>query len=198
MELQRHDRQITNEPHGDCAARPSWAPTPASRLRFLSVVALALLGLAFGQSTWQVDVLIPDAVSVRVPTTQISFQVDLDNYPPNAFPARYAGSTSAGDTLPVQVFSNATGPWSLLLQVPDLLGAEGQGAITADQVLFRVDGGSWQRASSAPQVIFTGSGPTTDWVTIDVEFEVELTGREAAGSFDVNAYLTASIASDSP
>lgn len=169
-------------------------------LRIAICLTAAQLGTpnVAGQSTWQVDVLIPSVISVRIPSTQIGFAVPIEEYPPNAFPARYPATSPAGGVLPVQVFSNSAGPWTLLLQIPDLSGEQGQGIVTADQVLYRVDGGMWQRASSVPQVVYTGSGPTADWVTVNIEFEIELTGREAAGAFDVSAYLTASLGSGSP
>lgn len=162
----------------------------------LSVVLLT--SVAAAQSTWPVDVLVPNVISVRVPSTQIGFALTLDDYPPNVFPARYPATTPIGGVLPVQVFSSEPGPWALMLQVPDLLGVQGQGVITAGQVLYRVNDGLWQRASDVPQVIFTGNGPTGDWRTINIEFQIELTGTEVAGSFDVNAVLTASVGSGTP
>ncbi|MEJ2667127.1 MAG: hypothetical protein P8Z81_08525 [Deinococcales bacterium] len=172
----------------------------SARMWRASVMTLALLAasLVWAQSSWHVDVLVPDVVTVRVPTTHIAFAISIDDYPPAAFPARYAATTPEGGVLPVQVFSNAQGPWSLLLQVPDLAGEQGQGGISPDHVLYRVDGGLWQRASAVPQVIFVGSGPTADWRQIDVEFAIELTGTETAGRFAVDAYLTGSGSPGAP
>lgn len=174
------------------ATRSGWGCAAAM---LAAIAILVLVPFAGAQSTWQVDVLVPNVISVRVPSTQIGFALTLDDYPPNAFPARYPATSPTGGVLPVQVFSNATGPWTLQLQIPDLLGASGQGVVTADQVLYRVDGGAWQRASSLPQVIYTGNGPTGDWLEIDIEFEIELRGTESAGSFGVDAQLTATLGS---
>lgn len=158
-------------------------------------IALACMPWALAQATWQVDALVPDVISVRVPSTHIAFGVSVDDYPPLAFPARYPATAPPGGVLPVQVFSNAQGPWSLALQVPDLSGEAGQGTITADQVLYRVDGGLWQRASTVPQLIYASSGPTGAWREISIEFALELTGREPPGTFAVNAVLTAAVSS---
>lgn len=197
---------MTYDLHGVARSEPRARPSEVTSMTIIrgravsarwwrvaaTVVALLMASAAWAQATWHVDVLVPDVVSVRVPTTHIAFAISIDEYPPTAFPARYPATSPEGGVLPVQVFSNAQGPWSLLLQVPDLAGSQGQGNISPDHVLYRVDGGLWQHASAVPQVIYVGSGPTTNWREVAVEFAVELTGTETAGSFAVDAYLTGS------
>jgi len=154
---------------------------------------LLLLGpqVALGQATWLVESLIPETLSIRVPSTTITFGVEGADYPPEAFPAIYSATEPSGGTLPVQVFSNAEGVWNLMLEVPDLLSVEGAGGLPASQVLYRVNGGIWVRADGGPQVIYTHVGPTIGWLELTVDFALELTGSETAGTYVVNAVVSA-------
>jgi len=154
------------------------------------VVALSA-GVAAAQATWIVESLIPEVISIRVPTTTIAFAIDPATYPPAAFPARYAATTPDGGVLPVQVFSNAEGVWSLLLEIPAMRTVDGAAAIPADRVLVRVNGGIWLRGSGTSQIVYTQSGPTADWQEIRLEFALELLGDEPAGSYAVNVVVTA-------
>lgn len=164
---------------------------PNMHRALLGVLALFALQPAFGQATWLVESLIPEVLSIRVPTTTIVFGVDATNYPPEVFPARYAATEPSGGTLPLQVFSNAEGVWSLMLEVSDLLGAEGTESLPASQVLFRVNDGVWLRADGNPQVIYTHAGPTIGWLELRVDLALELTGAETAESYAVNAVVSA-------
>jgi hypothetical protein len=72
---------------------PTERPATAQAGR-VAVVLLALLAawsftIGLAQSEWQIDVLIPDAISVRVPTQAIAFGLTHADYPPAAYPARY-------------------------------------------------------------------------------------------------------------
>jgi hypothetical protein len=58
-------------------------------------------------------------------------------------------------------------------------------------VLYRVNGGLWLRADGTPQIIYTQGGPTGDWLEIRLEFALELLGSERAGSYVVQALVTA-------
>lgn len=162
--------------------------------RRTAIVALLLLmlgGAASAQATWRVESLIPEVLSLRAPTTTIGFALDSATYPPPAFPATYPATAPEGGVLPVQVLSNAAGVWSLLLEVPDMLSADGTTLVGASQVLYRVNGGLWLRADSNPQVIYTQSGPTDGWLELRLEFALELTGSERAGDYVVNAIVSA-------
>jgi hypothetical protein len=150
---------------------------------------LLFLAPTLAQATWIVQTLIPETVALRTPTTQIAFE--LKDYPPKSFPTTYPASNLEGGVLPVQVFSNAPGVWSLVLQVPDLQDQSGQLLLPARQVLYRVNGGLWLRADGTPQIIYTQTGPTGDWLEIRLEFALELLGSERAGSYVVQALVTA-------
>jgi len=150
---------------------------------------LLTLAPALAQATWIVQTLIPETVALRTPTTQIAFE--LQDYPPKSFPATYPASNLEGGVLPVQVFSNAPDTWSLVLQIPDLKDQSGQLLLPARQVLYRVNGGLWLRADGTPQIIYTQTGPTEDWLELRLEFALELLGSERAGSYVVEALVTA-------
>jgi len=150
---------------------------------------LLFLAPTLAQATWIVQTLIPETVALRTPTTQIAFE--LKDYPPKSFPTTYPASNLEGGVLPVQVFSNAPGVWSLVLQIPDLQDQNGQLLLPARQVLYRVNGGLWLRADGTPQIIYTQTGPTGDWLEIRLEFALELLGSERAGSYVVQALVTA-------
>lgn len=183
----------------DGTARPTVAtlpvrspPCPATvwwRTALLALFVATATG--FGQSEWQVDVLIPDTISVRMPTQEVAFGLTHADYPPASFPARYAATLPEGGMVRVEVFSSAEGGWSLLLEIPDLLSSSGGGRIPADQVLYRVNEGLWARGNPLPQVIFTSLGPTGDWLALTIEFQLELVGNEPPGSFAVTTRLTA-------
>ena len=169
---------------GRLASFPVWALA-------CSLLLLLLLGSVTAQATWHVESLIPEVLSLRAPTTTIAFDLAPASYPPAEFPATYPASEPEGGVLPVQVFSNAEGVWSLVLEVPDLLSIEGATLVPADQVLYRVNDGSWLRADGNPQVIYTQSGPTVGWLELRLEFALELTGSERAGDYLIEALVTA-------
>ncbi|KGQ21911.2 hypothetical protein [Thermus filiformis] len=147
-----------------------------------------LLALALAQGSWILQTLIPETIAIRTPTVQIGF--DLKDYPPKAFPALYPATEPQGGMLPVQVYSNAPGTWSLLLQIPDLTDQKGL-LIPARQILYRVNGGLWLRADGTPQIIYTQTGPTPGWLELRLEFALELLGTERAGTYSVQALVTA-------
>lgn len=148
-------------------------------------------GSAVAQSNWEVDVLVPDAISLRVPTTEIGFNLSLDNYPPEIFPARYAATQPAEGRLPVQVFANLDETWIVLLEIPDLRADNGAVLIPANQIRYRVNQGLWTRGDGTPQVIYTQVGRTRGWLELNLEFELELLGTEPAARYTVNALVTA-------
>jgi hypothetical protein len=164
----------------------------AKRIGAPFVLVAMLLGAAHGQATWIVESLIPDVVSLRVPTTSIAFELDRSQYPPDRFPARYAATRPEGGTLPVQVFSNAEGLWNLILEIPDLQSDVGVEFIPSRQILYRVNDGAWLRADGNPQIVYSQRGPTADWEEIRIDFALELTGSERAGAYVLNAVVTAS------
>lgn len=160
-----------------------------------AVCALFLLGVlttsALAQSDWTVDVLVPDAISLRVPTTEIGFELSLDNYPPESFPALYAATQPDEGRLPVQVFANVDTTWIVLLAIPDLRAESGALLVPANQIRYRVNQGLWTRGDGTPQVIHTQVGPTDGWLELTLEFELELLGTEPAARYTVNALVTA-------
>lgn len=182
-------------------ARPNLRPRRRARLVALATklvttlatsLAFALvIGTAAAQATWTVESLIPDVISIRVPTTEIAFAIPAADYPPETFPAQYPATTPEGGVLPVQVFSNAEGVWSLVLEIPEMRTLDGGDVIPADRVLVRVNGGVWLRGDGNPQVVHTQSGPTVGWEELRLEFALELQGDEPAGAYAVNLLVTA-------
>lgn len=149
---------------------------------------LFLLSSAWAQATWIVQTLIPETIAIRTPTVEITF--DLKDYPPKSFPAQFPASFPEG-VFPVQVYANAPGVWSLLLQVPDLKDPTGEVILPARQILYRVNGGLWLRADGTPQILYTQAGPTPGWLELRLEFALELLGNERAGRYAVQALITA-------
>ena len=160
-------------------------------LRALVTSAALCAGVVLADATWEVETLIPELIAMRVPTTTIAFGFDAETYPPDAFPARYPAILPEDGLLPVQVFSNAEGTWSLVLEVPDLVDDVSGARIPADQLVFRVDEGLWLRGSVGPQIVVTRVGPTDGWLDVRIEFALELTGAERAGSYRVDAIVSA-------
>jgi len=180
-----------------CAWPPPYA-TPSRWSVALALVAWLLVATAVAQSEWKVDVLIPDTISVRTPSQEIAFGLTHADYPPPAFPARYAATLPEAGVLALEVFATAAGGWSLWLEIPDLVDADGRGVIWAEQVLYRVDGGVWTRASPLPQRVHASFGPTADWVRLNLEFQLELRGTERPGSFSVTTRFTAMTDGQAP
>ncbi len=172
-------------------ASNTWSPIPNMRATIAAFAIALLTCAASAQATWTVESLIPDVISIRVPTTEIAFAISAADYPPAAFPARYPATTPEGGTLPVQVFSNADGVWSLVLEIPELTTLDGSATIPPDRVQVRVNGGLWLRGDGNPQVIHTQSGPTLAWEELRLEFVLELQGDEPAGAYVVNLLVTA-------
>jgi len=161
------------------------------KIRSTLLLVAILAPLAYAQATWYVQTVIPEVISVRTPTTTIGFELNLQNYPPPTFPARYAATVPEDGVLPVQVFVNQPGVWSLLLEIPDLLDEDGNQLIPSDQILFRVNDGPWIQGSSAPQEFYTDVGATEGWKEIRLEFALELKGNEPPGSYAVNVVVSA-------
>lgn len=184
------NQRVTQLPHGRA---PSTACSHHVAARSLpsALVLCFLAAMALCQSDWHVDVLIPDTISVGMPTQEIAFGITHDDYPPPSFPARYPATTPDGGVLAVSVFSSAEQSWSLLLEIPDMVAATGLGMIPASQVLFRVNDGLWTRGTPQPQVIYTSVGPTVGWLELSLEFQLELVGDEPPGGFSVTTRLTA-------
>ncbi len=161
-------------------------------MRSMAVAAIgAWLALAAvqGQASWTAQTVIPGVLAIRTPTTHIAFALTLESYPPERFPARYPATDPEGGVLPVQVFSNAEGIWSLYLEVPDMVTEDGR-TIPARQVLFRTNGGTWTRASNVPQEFYTDRGPTNGWKEIRLEFALELLGNEPPGHYQVDVAIS--------
>ena len=160
-------------------------------VRNILVLLVLLTPIGYAQATWFVQAVIPEVISVRTPTTTIGFELNLQNYPPPSFPARYAATAPEDGVLPVQIFVNQPGVWSLLLEIPDLLDESGNRILPSDQILFRVNDGPWLRGSSAPQVFYTDVGATEGWKEIRLEFALELKGNEPPGNYAVNVVVSA-------
>ncbi len=152
-------------------------------------LACATVGLAKAQVTWDLQTLIPEVISIRVPTTKITFDLNNSNYPPENFPVRYSDSLPEGE-LPIQIFSNTEDRWEIFLSVPDLVNVSGQTILPASQVFFKVNNGLWLPASDHPQMIYSSFG-VSDWLEINIDFEVELTGKELAGEYQVEVFISA-------
>jgi hypothetical protein len=153
--------------------------------------ACSLIGsFALAQSTWTVQTLIPDAIAIRVPSTQIYFGFEK-NFPPEKFPARYTPTLPKGGILNVEVFSNVPGVWNLLLEIPDIRNKSGVVVVPAKQLFYRVNDGAWLHADGTPQILFSQAGATAGWQAIKIEFALELIGNEPAGEFVVPAIISA-------
>jgi hypothetical protein len=170
---------------------------------------LLFLGSALAQATWSVQSLIPNAIAIETPTTLIRFAPGSNplspseaalfghppgcplasSYPPSAFPACYPLDLPGG-MLPLRVFSNAPGSWSVLLQLSNLVNPQ-IAQIPLDQVWVRVNGGPWEALGPSPINLYSGVGPTQGYQLIQVELALELTGDEEAGSYTANALITA-------
>lgn len=155
-------------------------------------------GIVFAQASWNVEVLIPDVVSIRMPTTQIGFGLSLENYPPDTYPAQYPATIPQNGVLPVQVFTTAQGIWNLLVEIPDLEDRAGNKLLPADRILYRINNGLWTRGNGGPQVVYTGNGPTGDWLELRVEFMLELRGGELAGAYQVDMRVSALAETGTP
>jgi hypothetical protein len=161
------------------------------RLAIVGLVIAAFCGAASAQATWVVQTLIPEVIAVRTPTVDIGFDLAGPNYPPVTFPAIFPATSPEGGVFPVQVYSNASGVWSLLLEVPEMRDDAAGASIPASQLLYRINGGLWLRADGTPQVIYTQDGPTVGWFELKIEFAIELVGNERAGSYGIQAIVTA-------
>lgn len=176
----------------EASTNPSRAAPIRAALAVVAALVLLTVQSAAAQATWLVESLIPEVISIRVPTTAIAFELDRATYPPATFPARYPATQPSGGVLPVQVFSNADGLWNLMLEVPDLLSDAGADLVPAGQVLYRVNGGLWLRADGNSQIIYSQTGATVGWLEIRIEFALELNGSEKAGNYLINAVVSAS------
>jgi len=160
---------------------------PASGHFLAAAVAILFLcaGTAVGQATWPVEVLIPEALSVRAPEDAIQFDFS-ESYPPLEFLARYSRVT-----LPLQLHSSLEGVWTVSLEISDITDDSGTRLIPASQVYYRVNGGNWLQADGFAAVIHTQSGPTFGWFELSIEFAVELNGTEQAGDYRLETIFTA-------
>lgn len=183
-----------------------------ARLVVLALMFVASWGasLGYGQATWSTQVLIPDMLTIRVPTTVLAFAPGqplpggesiaglsgpsgcpvMSTYPPPKFPACYPLQLSGG-SLPVDVFSNIRSPWSLLLDVSDLTGQSGTATLPAHKIWYRVGNAAWQRAGNTSNPLYFGSGATDGYLRLNVQFMLEMDGNEYAGSFTANAVVSA-------
>ncbi|MBB6099878.1 hypothetical protein HNR42_003338 [Deinobacterium chartae] len=152
------------------------------RLWFTALALMLPLGLA--QTTAPIGGQLPSSVALRVSGGPPSFDITAQNYPPAAFPARYPTSP-----LIVGVFFNSSERWEVQLTVPQLSSAHRP--LPAGQLLYRVNNGEWNRASSAPTVIYQGVGPTGGWMDLKVEFALEVVGSETAGEISADAIFSA-------
>jgi hypothetical protein len=161
-------------------------------------IVLLFVGLTLSvqaQATWPRQTLFQDKtknlmIEARTPSNDIMFTFDK-NYPPPAFPARYAATTPKDGVLPFQIRSNVSGLWSLLLEIPDLRDGSGRLLVPARQIMYRVRGGPWLRGTGAPQIVFSKNGATREWEDLRLEFQIELIGNETAGTYAVQTYFSA-------
>lgn len=131
--------------------------------------------------------LIPGLVSLRRPSTTgpVTFDLNSGNYPPAQFPARYPSAPQ-----PFSVFSSASTPWSVQMEVRSQPGAGGQ-TLPPKALLYRVNGGPWLPVAEVPQVILSSVGPTPGWLPMSVEFQLELQGGEVSGEYGFEVLFTA-------
>jgi hypothetical protein len=169
------------------------------RLYTVLVIALWLWGgISFAQASWTVEVLIPDVMSIRMPSTEIGFGLTLENYPPETYPAQYPATSPQNGILPVHVFTTAQGIWNLLIEIPDLEDRLGNKLLPADRIMYRINDGLWTRGNGNPQVVYTGNGPTGDWLELRLQFMLELRGGELAGAYEVDLRVSALAETGTP
>jgi hypothetical protein len=169
----------------------------------LGLCVLLMGVLALAQATWPMLVLYKQAgtgavVQVRTPLNAFFFDLG-NNYPPTRFPTLYPGKFPTPYTtyLPFQVKSDIMGAWSLLMEIPDLRDGTGRLLVPAKQILYRVNGSLWVRASGTPQIIYAQTGPTatgsttTGWEELRLEFKLELLGNEPAGKYTAQTFYSA-------
>ncbi|RJF71664.1 hypothetical protein D3875_08870 [Deinococcus cavernae] len=131
--------------------------------------------------------LIPGLVSLRRPSTggPVTFNLNASTYPPAQFPARYPSAPQ-----PFNVFSSASTPWSVQMEVRSQPGQGGR-MLPPRALLYRVNGGPWLPVAEVPQVILSSVGPTPGWLPMTVEFQLELQGGEVGGEYGFEVLFTA-------
>ncbi|WP_027481420.1 hypothetical protein [Deinococcus pimensis] len=158
-------------------------------MRRALLLATLLLGLARAQDTGMVvRTLIPDVLTVRTQTDPTTFLIDLNNYPPARFPARYPATART-----VSLYATTDRPWNFQIEVHDIVDAAGARLIPASQIWFRVSRGVWIQATGGPQVVYSAVGTTPGWVDLDVEFALELRGGEPGGAYAASVDFTALV-----
>lgn len=158
------------------------------RLSSLALPAAPSIGLLASLASAQLPVdaqvrpLIPNLIALRVPETQVDFQISNKNYPPAAFPARYVSTVQA-----FNIFSNAASPWTVQMEVRPRPG-EGGSVLPLGQLHFRVNEGPWLGVTGTPQVVMSDTNPTQGWAKLNLEFALDLLGSEAVGDagFDIS------------
>ena len=174
-----------------------------------TLVFLACAPTAHSQATWTTQVVLPSMLTVSTPTTTLSFAPQTtaepealqalepapsgcplaSSYPPLAFPACYPMGGESG-TLPLRIFSNIQGAWSLTLELNDIANVSGTTQIPFGSIWYRVDGGPWRRFASTGETLLVSAGPTVGYRELHVQFLLELDGGEPAGSYAGNAVLS--------
>lgn len=176
-------------------------------------VAAALACPASAQGAWTVQTVIPNVITIASGGTTIAFAPGSATepaafqdapaacggrltrlYPPTSFPACYPATVPSHGVLSAQVFSNASGFWTLQIEVPELLDPTNGTTIPGDQVYYRANGGGWSPGSEFSRTVLEGSGPTNGYLDLRVDFVLLLTGSERSGSYLANVLLTGFVA----
>ncbi|WP_288433955.1 hypothetical protein [uncultured Deinococcus sp.] len=140
-----------------------------------------------GAADGSVRTLIPSLIALRRPTAPLSFDINPGNFPPAQYPARYLSAPQE-----FSVFSSASTPWTVQLEVHSALDAQGQ-AIPTDRLSYRVNGGPWIKALGVPQVVMSGVGATPGWTPLRIEVALDLQGGETGGDYDFDLTFTALV-----
>lgn len=178
------------------------------------IIAFAIPAFALGQiagpspvnNTLDVTVRIPSRVGIDLSGGNLTF--DLSDatavYPPASFPGYYFPVPAvASPHVPLSVFCNVPAGWSLTvlasgdfdatLPIGQLFYAPETEAITADGT--GAPAGNWTAFTTAAVEVATDNARTTGWDAYNQDYELQITGNEAAIDPGATVTITYTITS---
>lgn len=178
------------------------------------IIAFAIPAFALGQiagnspvnNTLDVTVRIPSRVGIDLSGGNLTF--DLSDatavYPPASFPGYYFPVPAvASPHVPLSVFCNVAAGWDLTvlasgdfdatLPIGQLFYAPAGEGITADGTA--APAGNWTAFTTAAVQVATDNARTTGWDAYNQDYELQITGNEAAIDPGVTVTITYTITS---